>query len=235
MGISRIPAKAEAGAPASPVLRAGELLHDMGYGATETVERLRELLVLCGPLNAEELARLVAMMAANYAGLFQAGDRDREREGRNVQAAWLSRDGESNGCTWNIHVVVQTIQMMVLGKCIFRWCCSCALMKEFLIQIPGVQWLDVFHRFDFPEFYIPDSYAFLFLLDFWRVAMTGAAFPLEILFSDYRNTRGHFSMLVAALGVPVETIDFMTTPRVQRALEGLPLPGLVCTSCEFFV
>ena len=95
-------------------------------------------------------------------------------------------------------------------------------MCLFYIQYPALQWSEVFRKFDFPEFYIPDVYGFLLLADFWRLATLGTPFPLEILFADYRNTRGHLSLLSAALAAPVEVVNFLNSARTQRPLEGFP-------------
>ena len=122
--IRRVP-KADDQSVASGSIRACDLVHDLGYASTESVERFLEILSHCSPLTTDDVARLVGMMASHYAGLYQPVDRDKEREARALQAAWLSREGDiaaGERFTWCLPVVVQTIQSLVhFFSCLFGW------------------------------------------------------------------------------------------------------------------
>jgi hypothetical protein len=127
---------------------------------------------------------------------------------------WPHGHTHTHRLLWHAH---SAILKLIFNFGVFFCLCWC-----FIYQYPTLQWVDVFRKFDFPDFHVPDTFAFLLMVDVWRLACVGVPFPMECLFTEYRNKRGHLSLLAAALGAPVELINFAALPRIQRPLDGVP-------------
>lgn len=147
------------------------VMKDVGYACSQDENTLKVILRQFGRvLDEAKVARILAMMSATHTGL---------EEGiplalfDNTQSLIdTTALASSKATTWNLDVFIAAIASMC----------------------PKLDWLNVMHNLDFPEFQILDLQGFQLIVSAFTKA-TSQPFPYHILLSKWRNLMAQFNMI----------------------------------------
>eukprot|EP01119_Soliformovum_irregulare_P023182 TRINITY_DN8072_c0_g1_i1.p1 TRINITY_DN8072_c0_g1~~TRINITY_DN8072_c0_g1_i1.p1 ORF type:complete len:2236 (-),score=833.72 TRINITY_DN8072_c0_g1_i1:325-7032(-) len=171
------------------------LMEDIGYSCCESPSTLKDLLAQFPPLNELDVARIIGMMARTHAGL----DASPQPLFVDFPPKQSNSDrGESNLKTWNINIFSDVIKEMY----------------------PRLNWPTVIQNLDHPNFFVSDPKGLATVTVVYK-KVTKEPFPLEHLFSQWKNTAGQLSFLKVAVSAPPDVLNFApSTNRVD--IEGIP-------------
>lgn len=177
-----------------------QVMQDLGYACCQDETHLKVLLRQFGKqLEEAKIARILGMMANTHHGL---------EEGISLALYDNSQALIDTGAlasapkptTWNLDVFVAAVLSMA----------------------PKINWTDIMHNLDYPEFSVSDLSGFQLLLGTFKRA-TSQAFPTRVLLSRWRNVPAQINMLKFAL----ETLADSTSSSLLAPLAGLtPYEGL---------
>ncbi|KAJ8667643.1 hypothetical protein QAD02_009306 [Eretmocerus hayati] len=163
-----------------------ELIMELGYGFTSSVEECRSSLASLGAreLTVRCVARVLAYMARTCSGLEDAGG---------LHSFWENSGANQDNkeklletpTTWNVEVFVQAV-------------------KE---TNSSLQWTDVIAKLDHPEFMIKDRQGLILLMNGLRLGLktqgfTLDVFPVEYFYRHWENFKGQFSLVQQILKNP---------------------------------
>ncbi|MES1913572.1 MAG: hypothetical protein MHM6MM_005758 [Cercozoa sp. M6MM] len=189
--------------------RPADVLLDVGYGALASADRFSSLLQhFEGTLDARSVAHMIAMMvrypcspelqqsAPETAALLQQLAADGSCEGTDLafenllqsidvadeEAAASEGDSEKDKGphTWNTNLFVQTVRQ----------------------RLPHLHWESVWRYLDCDEFFVTSDASLVVLVKLLRYAEPHEPVLNTLLFREWRNVRGHFSLLQAAIKWP---------------------------------
>lgn len=182
-----------------------DLVAEIGYGLTSSVEECRGNLVKLGgrEVSPAVIARVLTVMCRTHSGL---------EDSLNVQTpGGFSKGGE--GRAWNVEVFVQAL-------------------KE---TAPGLQWNNVISELDHPEFLIKDRQGLILLINALRLGLQSSGFhpetfPIDHFYRRWTNVEGQLSLISNILKNPdvfcfadypclSVTVDVLKTPPEQDSKE----------------
>ena len=157
-------------------------MQELGYAFCQDEAQLKVLLRQFGKqLDESKVASILAMMSATHQGL---EDGISLALFDNSQPLFDSATNPSAAkpITWNLEVFVSAVTSMA----------------------PKINWVDVMHNLDQPDFAIADWKGFQLILNTYKLA-TSQAFPTHVLLSKWRNLPAQINMLkftIEALAEP---------------------------------
>jgi hypothetical protein len=155
------------------------VMQDLGYACCQDESALKVLLRQFGKgIDEAKVARILGMFAATHSGL-EEGISLSLYDAAVVPTSNASATGTASSTatakpsTWNLDVFITAISSMC----------------------PRLDWLNVMHHLDFPEFSVPDQQGFNLLSTAYGKATNGQAFPSHILLSKWRNLHAQLNLI----------------------------------------
>lgn len=152
-----------------------ELIREIGYGFTASIEECRNALIHLGfrDLSPAGIAHILAAMASSHTGLNDSAPIQSMNTGNG--SLWNDNKEKPEAgqiTTWNIDVFIQVLHEMN----------------------PSLDWKEVIYELDHPGFILKDKQGFKLL---WQALMHGLgcnSFPVDHLFRQWRNAEGQLSL-----------------------------------------
>jgi CCR4-NOT transcription complex subunit 1 len=175
-----------------------DLLQDLGYSAMQSSDKLEQVLAEFPSVTEVDTARMIAMMVRTATGL--ADDPSLNLIG--ILTGQQRVDSDVPVVSWNAGVFVSTLQRLV----------------------PRLNWQLVFRTIDLHDFVVTDRRSLELFLEIFSLANKGVRYPVESLFTEWRNKAAQASLLhalVAYCTPAFDLVDFRNSPHVQPPIEGM--------------
>lgn len=178
-----------------------ELIKEVGYGFTASVEECRQGLMAMGLRDPGPcmVARVLCMMANTHTGLTEP------LQGLGSSATGSSSwgpDKDSGHASWNIDIFVQALYDLV----------------------PSLNWKDVVGELDFPGFFVKDRQGLKLLWHGLCRGLGNEPFPTDRLYRAWRNPDSQFSLFhhIIKNSDIVCLTDYKYRPVSMEILKALP-------------
>jgi len=184
-------------APAVPLEM---LMRDLGPSCLETKEKFKKVLTKYNRMLPEHLARVIGLIIRKI-----ENPDDPEKLALELTRVLEMRPPDDyekdneNVTEWNISVFVETIQDV----------------------LPLHIWPDVYQKFDFPEFFLPDERSFRLLVKIFQKGAPNATFPLDPFLREWKNKVGQLSFIRHAVMFQSRPGFFSTSNRLLGSVEGI--------------
>ncbi|XP_077542745.1 CCR4-NOT transcription complex subunit 1 isoform X6 [Haemaphysalis longicornis] len=174
-----------------------ELIKEVGYGLTASVEECRQSLVQMGlrEPGACMVARVLSMMANTHTGLSEP------LQGLGNAPGW-DKDGTTGLVSWNIDIFIQALYDLV----------------------PTLSWKEVVSELDFPGFFVKDRQGLKLLWHGLCRGLGSEPFPTERLYRVWRNPDSQLSLFhqIMKNSDIVCLTDYKYRPVSMEILKALP-------------
>ena len=194
------------------------VMQDLGYTCCQDESALKVLLRQFGKgIDEAKVARILGMFAATHSGL-EDGISLSLYDAAVVPTTNASATGTGSGSTvskpvtWNLDVFIAAISSMC----------------------PRLDWLNVMHHLDFPEFCVNDQQGFDLLSTAYTKATNGLPFPTHILLSKWRNLNAQLNLIQfatlanASSSTPAATASISKFEGLDTLISEAPSP--LCVS-----
>ncbi|XP_075733812.1 CCR4-NOT transcription complex subunit 1 isoform X1 [Rhipicephalus microplus] len=192
--------------PASNMSKAMELspidlIKELGYGFTASVEECRQSLVQVGLRDPgpSMVARVLSMMANTHTGLSEP----LQGLGSSATSPWnADKDANTSHITWNIDIFIQALYDLV----------------------PTLSWKEVVSELDFPGFFVKDRQGLKLLWHGLCRGLGSEPFPTDRLYRVWRNPDSQLSLFhqIMKNSDIVCLIDYKYRPVSMDILKALP-------------
>jgi len=175
------------------------IMCDLGPSCLATKEAFKKVIGQFQRILPEDLAQAIGMMAQIRGSNTEKSTRDLVSILK-MEVAKDKKGGEESPSTynWNISVFVETIHEIM----------------------PRHIWPDVYQKFDYSDFFIPDKKGFQLLVDTYKAAAPSSTFPLDPFLREWKNKIGQLSFIRHAIAKANGPGFFSTSNRVLSPIEG---------------
>eukprot|EP01083_Nonionella_stella_P068938 183388_1 len=191
--------------------RPAKVLLDLGYNACASRSALKSVLSEFAPLSASDVAHLIGVVVQTPFGLNQRPGPDGvwlpsgrgvggsgESSGSSDDGQERKKGGDKEADTWDADVFMAVLKIMC----------------------PTLDWADVCRGLDYANFFIPDKAGFTLFTKI-HISMPGALPIDQMLFREWKNKDGQFSLIKAAL---TWIGSWPSTARMQSQLDSAVAP-----------
>lgn len=194
---------------AHAVCTPAQLLQDLGPCCMRSVANLRSILSHFPRLSVTDVAAIVVMLVRSFS--HRSTDADSALPLSTIFQLAI------NSATSNAHAVEPIVEGKVPGN--GGWCVE-VFVQTMRELYPRLRWSDVYLHLDRPSMFVPDYKAFLCLVNIYKQATDGAAFPVDVFFSSWTNKSGQLSVLSQVIKAPADIVNLLHSERALKLPSG---------------
>eukprot|EP01117_Protostelium_nocturnum_P004885 TRINITY_DN1770_c0_g1_i1.p1 TRINITY_DN1770_c0_g1~~TRINITY_DN1770_c0_g1_i1.p1 ORF type:complete len:1948 (-),score=339.96 TRINITY_DN1770_c0_g1_i1:159-6002(-) len=161
------------------------LLDEIGTSMSDTTELLRDFFNQFPGLKEDTFAKIIAMMTCSHLSKNDSNTGLHKFPGEEDK-----NESNSSAKGWNVVNFVDVVKQL----------------------FPELNWPEIIRNLDFSGFQIPDAKGFALLMAIYKRG-SKEPFPLEHLFSEWKNTSGQLSIIKSAVAAPPDVFNFSQSPK----------------------